>query len=103
MSTGEKLEVSYPELFNVRSDFGMWCNDCRNFPGGLSSKSENIITGAGTTSAILTEAISRFLLSWQGAFDALETSAGLIANNAKNLEVDLRKADDGLSELYSIR
>ncbi|MGL5828872.1 MAG: hypothetical protein ACRC0L_04800 [Angustibacter sp.] len=103
MSRGEQLEASYPELFNVRSDFGMWCNDCRNFPEILDSKSENISKGAGVTSAILSQAISRFLLSWSGAFDALETSAGLIANNARNFEIDLRKADDGLAELYPIR
>ncbi|MGL5829934.1 MAG: hypothetical protein ACRC0L_10245, partial [Angustibacter sp.] len=94
--------VSYPELFNVRSDFGMWCNDCRNFPDIFSQYTNYITTGAGDVAPMVAESVSRFLLSWRAATKVLETSAGLIANNAKNFELDLRQADDGLTDLYKI-
>ncbi len=97
-----EVEVSYPELFNVRSDFGMWCNDCRNFPDVFSQYTKQITAGAGEAAPILSESVARFLLSWRAATQVLETSAGLIANNAMNFELDLRQADDGLADLYKI-
>jgi hypothetical protein len=102
MSPRAELEVSYPEVRSVRTDYGMWSSDCQNFPEIIAQQAAEIAEGAGPVATRLAGALGRFQLSWGAAFAVLESSAGLIAQNADNFQLDLSRADDGLAELFQI-